>query len=521
MISPYTDRNHGSIPKEPESGSGGSTAGFIAVAGAQVMGARLALTVLSVGFTMYLARVLSTTVFALFVVYGIVCNLVRVFSDLGIAATGHQKIPGLLAAGDVEAVCGLIKLGLITRLIFSGICVAVAAICASWISRVFLKTDQYTAAVLFMLPGAFFVAVSDPLRLIAQSVGRFGLISISDLVSGMVMPFASIGLYLALGVNWYFIGMAFGPFLRFCMILHGVRHLAFGQGRIPGRAGVFRYSFPFCLRGYLRFAQAEGDKIITGILMPPAMLAGYGIARNFIDLLDMLGESVSGPSVVKLAQTRFEPPSVQSEAFTGVARFGVMTLVPPCLAVACAGPFLMSLYGGHKYYGFWPILATLAVGHAVCFMAKFYGNNMLFAVGEPQMTLAADGIPGIFNLFLSVLLIRTLGRWGIAWSQLLTYALAFLVSRLLLSKLIRTKIVLKDWVVLMKAFLPAAAVVVLAQTFTARLAILAVCMLAGAVLFAVLLTLSVSDSDRAVLESALPGSIRSGVNRFRELLSTV
>jgi O-antigen/teichoic acid export membrane protein len=181
----------------------------------------------------------------------------------------------------------------------------------------------------------------------------------------------------------------------------------------------------------------------------------------------------------------------------------------------------MSLYGGHKYNGFWPILAALAVAHAVSFMAKFYGNNMLFAVGEPQMSLAADGIPGVFNVFLSALLIRTLGRWGIAWSQLLTYALAFLVSRHLLSKLIRTKIVIKDWLVLMKAFLPAAAVVVLAQTFTARLPILAAWMLAGAVLFAVLLMLSISDSDRAALESVLPGSIRFGVNRIRELWSTV
>ncbi|MGC9195014.1 MAG: oligosaccharide flippase family protein, partial [Syntrophobacteraceae bacterium] len=477
---------------------------FIASSSIKVLSSQAVLTAFSLAFNMYLARTLSTTLFALIMVYGIVNSVVRLLSDLGIYATLVQKVPGLISRGDKETAVGLMKFVLVNRLAFAGAASLAVAVSAGLISRLFLKTDAYALAILLMLPGSFFASVSDGLALNSQAIRRFGLTSLAKLAGGIALIVCSTTLYLFFGVKGYLIGLGLGPFLQTCVNFIGLRDFLFAKGKMPHWSKTLRYSFPFYLRALMLFALQESDRLITGILLPPAVFAGYGIARKFTDYINLYGESIETPMLIKLAETAGKPEQALISAYSKVARYGLMVIAPPCLAVACASPFLMTLFGGSRYSRYWPILTILAISRAAYFLSTLLGGMMVFVLGSPVKTLLMDAIPGIINPVASIVLISIFGQSGTAWSQIITFICATMVARCLLKKIIQTRISFSDFRIVFQSFLPAALIVFLAQTFFSSMPVIAVCLFFGALVFLTLHMIMMEDRDWAMAERIAP-----------------
>jgi O-antigen/teichoic acid export membrane protein len=368
-----------------------------------------------------------------------------------------------MASGDKSSAIGLMKFVFINRVVFAAAAALAVGFGSRLISSLFLKSDAYAFSILLMIPGAFFTSVSDGLAHNAQAIRRFGLTSLASLAGGIALVVSSISLYLTAGVNGYLIGLGLGPFVQLCINLAGLGDCLFVEAPLPGWSKTLRYSFPFYLRAIVQFAIRESDKLITGMMLSPATFAGYGIARKFTDYINLYGESIRGPMLIKLAETVGKHEQTQISAYSSVARYGIMIIAPPCLAVACASPFLMTLFGGGRYYQYWPILTLLAIAQVAYFLSCFFGGMMVFVLGAPMKTLLSDAMPGILSPLSSILLIIEFGQSGTAWSQLITYICAIIVTRLLLANILKTKIDLGVFRTLSHAFVPAATIVILAQ----------------------------------------------------------
>ena len=418
----------GRVPPAPRTDEHGG-AHFIVASSVKVLVSQIGTLALSIGFTIYLARVLTKDAFATFVVFGILSGMSKMATTLGLDSTVVQKVPGDIRAGQLAHACAYMKTAFLSRLVMVTALAAALAVFATQVAEVFLKDAGYASLVRCMIPALCLLAVVDGLQMQAQAVRQFGMRSWSDVSMSILTLVGSMGAYFLWGLPGYYLGASLGPLSAMIILLLSQRRYLFMRGVRPAAwPAMVRYSIPFYAKGFLRYSMIEADRVVVAFLMPAAALANYGIARKFTDYLRVYGSSVTTPALVKLGELRRSGRESLERGFVLVSRYGILIIAPVCILTAVFSPLLTEAFGGAKYRDAWPILAVLAIAQLIYFMAQVYGVSVVFIMARPIIVFLQDGLPGIVNLAVSLFLVSRLGASGMAWSQIVSYGLSLALA---------------------------------------------------------------------------------------------
>lgn len=400
----------------------------VAVSGMALLKSQYGLAVFNIAVSALVLRLLSKVEFAVLAVLEILIAL-AMFSELGLASLFLQQAPAGLQAGGkrAEEALGLIKLAVYLRvavLIFLG---GIAIIMAPLLSQLFLKTPDYAPHIQLLTAGALAAVLLDTLHLVAQTAQKFTLSARWLLITGVLRQLLPLALFFSWGFWGYLSGLVGAIVTAAWGMGWSLREYIFNNARLAPTWEALRSGFPFYLRGFLRFGFMQFDQTLVGALLSPNILAVYSLSRRFTGYIFTATTSFQTPMMVRAAAFKDELAEARGIFARQVSRYVSLTMIPICVGMACASPWLIRAFGGLKYADGWPVLALLSmaqIGYAL------FGNVGLqvFALRPPWATLALDGVVGLVNYSFAPLLISILGVYGVAWGQMAGFAVGILVG---------------------------------------------------------------------------------------------
>lgn len=486
--------------------------------GLKVLGAQAAVSLVSVGFTIFLARVLTKTEFATFAVYGILTASIDMLVNLGLETMVIQTAPSMLKGHHPEQGMAIMKTTLLSRCIMTVVLGCSVYILSGHISLWLLKTPEYASLIRWMAFGTIFSSVFQCLQLLGQAAQEFGGLSVQTVITNLFQRLLAISLYFAMGLEGYVIGLSLGPLVGIVGMLLVLRDYLFNGVRPAAWGPMVRYSFPYYLRGFGRYGFWQADQIVVGLLLTPEILAAYSIARQFANYLRIGIEAFLTPVMTKVAEMRESDKERLQRAFWKVSRYLSLGVMPVCLTVALISAWLLELYGGNKYRDAWPILVVLSLGQLAYYVSSLYGLYV-YALGRPRDLLLLDVFGGVSNLLLSILIVSLIGEAGIAWAQLLAFSLMAIAAKKILSLSMEVHFDTRTFSTLTAPLLLAGGVMVLGLVFYSRLWAVPIYVIVAGAIFVVTLSLCLNDDDWAQIRGVIPAGWSTMVDGAEKLFA--
>jgi O-antigen/teichoic acid export membrane protein len=475
----------------------------LAAGGISLLFSQYGIIILTIGFSVYFLRIFSQHQIAVIAVFEILLNIFG-FAELGLNSLVIQRVPSLLQTEDRQCeALGLIKCefySLSAILCCFGI---ISAWFALDISSLLLKTTDFAWAIYIFIPGAISSILWSFLKTIAQVRQRFSLIAYWDFLGGLIrLALSAIG-YFFYGFPGYLLGLSFSTIIPLVGMGWPLRQFLFNSVRAVSYLTAFRSSWPFFFRTFMRYGFMNLDQAIVGILLSPSVLATYSVARRLSNYINITASSLMTPVSTQMAILREASGEMKGAFFHKATRYISLTMVPLCVVVAVASPWLMSLYGGSKYAQGWPLLALLCLAQAGSLIYSLYSCSV-FASMQPGHTLALDSTVGMANYLTAPLLIATLGQYGVVWGQIAGFGAGVWVACYFLRQIPEIHF---DWGALKLLTFPlgmTVALVVIAQIIFFRLWVAPIYYLLAAGLFFWLIGKRLNCGDWEIIRSICP-----------------
>jgi len=391
------------------------------------------LTAVNILFAIYLLRVLPITEVAVIAVFDILITFAG-FSDLGLVSVMIQQAPGGFREQiDHQRSLSLIKCAMYYQSIALLIIGMAIVIFAPWISQFFLRTSDYSWAVMLFAPGAIFSIWFLFLQCAAQVTQDFYLIARWQFLAGFFRQLLAIGAYFLWGFPGYVVGIVTSAILPVLGMGWSLRKLLYNAVPAAPFWGTFLYAFPFYIRTFMRFGFLQLDQILVGALLTPGALATYSVARRLANFFATLITSFQTPLMIRMASLRNGALEGQESFTSRSLYYVVMIIVPLGVGFSVASPWLLQVYGGAKYADGWPITALLALVQVEYAIYTTF-SSAVFAYGTSREVLLQDASVGLVNFVVAPVLIIVFGLYGAVWGQFLGYGLGIFISRCLLQR---------------------------------------------------------------------------------------
>lgn len=389
----------------------------------------------SLFFLIYFAYVLPKSLFALIALYETSISLSKVIVDLGLSAKIIKEVPSLFASSQSATA--------VERIIAP--CTVARAIFALILSLLFLIIMNFFKANLYtMAPGSDIVTMigvaalclllenlSDILTPIFSVKQYFGADALLEAASVLVGNIFSFLFYLSWGIDFYFHGILLALAMIFILRMYYIRDILFkftkARVKLADIFSIFIDYFPFYLRKFFRIGFTQGEHLIVAWLLPINQLANFSLAKKTSNILKTYIEAFGNPMMIKLSSTG--DLNIRRRY---VRTFLLFTIPPPVLLMAIS-PWIMAWVGGEKYAPHWMILAVLS-GSYVLFALKSLHTSVVAMLGKNWESFWATAIAGTGGLVSTFILILWIGEYGMAWGQVITFLLFYLVSRRLSKK---------------------------------------------------------------------------------------
>lgn len=478
--------------------------------GVKIFSSQIAISLFSIGFTIFLAHVLSKIEFATLAVWSIFCVLIQTITNLGLETSCIQRVPELIAGGKSDEASAMLKTTLLSRTLLSALLAALAFILSTVASQIFLKTDEYDGIIKIMSFGLLFFNLIDSLKLLTPVTQQFGKISLIDVMIAILSRVLSITLYFVLGLKGYIIGLTWTPVIG--VILHTLllRQYLFRKSGFYPWIRLVKYSLPFYARGFARLA-FDIDQFIIGIFLNPTVLATYFVAKRLVQYIFMVSSALGGPVVIKLSELKEDGLGKIVPRFSKLSRYYSFEFVPLCLGVASTSYFLLHLYGGHKYTDATFILVLLSFGVLASILGDPYVINV-FLFGLPKETLKLDSVVGIANIAFALVFINLIGVTGVALAKLLVFTIGLFYGRYLLKKIIDVKFDLEALKTSLIASVAMAVTIVSLQLIYYNITVVPLYIALGAITFMLVFCHRLEQRDIELIYDFLP-------SRFKKLIA--
>lgn len=396
---------------------------------------RGSVAVFSILFTVYFAYEFPKPIFAFVALYETVVSLSRVLVDLGLHIHVIRDFPPLVKQGrEREAYAQIAMPDTWVRVSAAVVVVAVFYGCARllepWLMQEVGPLDYGYIAIVCCLH--LFLTdletISTTLFAVRQ---RFGSDAFLESGAGLLENVFALVFYVAWGTEHYFTGILLGIScmvgVRIWMLrdVLGLCDASFLRWRVVWQN--LRIYFPYYLRKFFRIGFVQGEQLLIPVLLPLNQLANFKLAKRCSIFLKNYIQAFSDPLLIKLSKSRDISHRIEfSKTF-------LLFTIPPPILLALGSPWIMEWVGREKYAESWHILAVLYLSYVLLAISQLQ-LTVITVFGRPMEFLMRDAVGGVVGLVTTVVMILLFQEYGIAWGQLVSYAVLCLIGYKLAGK---------------------------------------------------------------------------------------
>lgn len=393
----------------------------------RILTGRGVVAVFSILFTVYFAYELPKTIFALIALYDTVVSLSKILTDLGLHYKIIREVPPIFKTERrTEAITKIIMPCTWLRAGAS----LVVALLYPLIILVFYDPLQQEFPELNLIyiglltTGHLFIenlqTITTPLFFVKQ---RFGANAMLEAATTLVEKIIALALYLAGGINQYFLGLLLGQAFIFLLrmvylkdIFLGYAWFAFSYNEVRNMLVVY---FPFYLRKFFRMGFVQSEQILIAALLPLEQVANFKLAKQASSFLKTYIAAFYDPLSIQLSKTLDLSKREKHK------RTYFLFTIPLPVLLTLLSPWIMQLVGGPKYADSWFILSIMYFSYIIaCFSGYYFTVITIF--GKPTEALYRDAAAGVVGFAATFILILLFSEYGIAWGQVVSYTvLAF------------------------------------------------------------------------------------------------
>ena len=489
----------------------------IAKSGSAVALSQLGLMAFNFIYTMYVVRILSKPEYAVIAVLDILITIFG-FSEMGLLeVAGQQATADLRKGRDTTRALSLIKCAFRNRTIVLLILGVAAVVIAPYISQLFLKTSEFTWAIIILVPGVIFRIIYETLLGIGRITDNFLPIARWDFIGGTLRIVLSLLALFIFGFPGFLVGIVISIAISVIGLGWTLRHYIFNDTRAAPFWSTFKYGLPFYTRSFFRFGYLNYDQLIVGAFLTPAALAGYDVARRFTKFIFLIIESFQHPITFRLTEMRYEPDKQQGHFFRRATRYVSFIVVPIAILIAALSPWLMELLGGAKYKYDWPMLALMSLAQAAYAFYALYAA-VIFARLKPRSSLILDGTAGGINFIVAPLLIITLGKFGVAWGQILGFGVGIIIAISMLKQMNVFRFDLSSIGLLALPIFIASSIIIVGQITYSRWWSVPIFGIIAGIIFIILMGLRLRSDDWEQIHIIAPSFVKPFVKRIQDLI---
>lgn len=315
----------------------------------KLLGGSAAAKVLGIASMILFTRLLTKDQMAVFPAFLMLAGLPVLFLTFGIFAAFIRDVPGLLRT-DKALVRSLIVTG--SGIIILGTIVPTVA--AYWWSDriaefVFRRADDGWI-IRTMIPGFLAYVISKIAENVMWGRGQFGASSVIQIVESIVRPVTTTALFFLLGFKGIVIGLVAAQLIMAAIGFWYVRDIFLGPlPPVYPLGKLIRESMPYYIGNYLSYLRGDGDTFLVTVLLGPAALAEYYLAKTLYSNVGLILTAVDKVAVQRLA--RFAGDRSFNDKIRELHIRISQTTIPFGLLVIAAAPGLILVLGGSRYVG--------------------------------------------------------------------------------------------------------------------------------------------------------------------------
>lgn len=473
----------------------------------KLLGGRWISTVFSIFYLIFITRLFSKIELSTIPILSLMTGLGAMITSLGLTGACLQKAPELLARGEKRDAYAMMKSTMVLPSFLSFLVGMLALFNSSILSKIFFKSYEFAYLIKIMAIGIIIYQPYSILTHLLRTVQRFGKLSAVILINDVIIRIIALLLYFKYGIGAYLLGLIGGQAMLILLMLKELKDCLFVKSAFYPLRDFVRYSFPYYINGFIRYALIHADQLIIILFLKPEILATYFVARRFLDYLILYSDSLLGPLIPQISKIRHEGEKVINRIFKKSSRYLSFAIVPVSfLTIAISYP-LLQIFGKGKYIEGMPVLIILSLS------AIFYGIYSLYCVfvyilGIPMDKLKQESFSSLLNIVTSLLLVIPLGILGVSIGISLSFLGGILFSRSLLMKLKQVKFDSYALKTTVFSSLWAISVIVGGQLLYYRIYLMPIYILLGVVVYMFAFCKHLNNEDISLIRDFLPTKLK-------------
>jgi O-antigen/teichoic acid export membrane protein len=383
--------------------------------------------IISVVFIAYISRKLTKFELGIFAVMNIFMGIIPLIVGLGLATSAIRLVPELKVKGNFEKVSDIIKMTVGLPIPETILITLLCIILSKFLSIVFLKSPQYSEYITWIILISFFYSVFDRIILIYQSLQDFKKIAFLSIFMNLLSRILAIIFLLnGYGVVGIFKGFLIGTIFGVIISIFTLRKYIFSKYYGYPIKEYIRFSFPYYLQGWARFAFNQADQFLVALMFIPEILAVYFIAKKVVSLFILVFESLLGPIVPRLAEKKGQSIENFFENYKkSYHTFSIFAFLSS-LFLLINSKNLIYLLGGGKFYNQFLVLNIISVSMFFYFLFSLY-SIFVYLMYTPLDILKINILVGIANMLFGFLLGLKFELIGFAIGQSIGFILGIFI----------------------------------------------------------------------------------------------
>lgn len=346
--------------------------------------------------------------------------------DLGIGTSVIQYVAQFNATGDSESLYGMVNTTLFAYSILGLVVLAITFAGYAFVDSIFHVSPEFlkTAKLLFLITGSG-VAFYFPFSIFYGVINGLQRFYITALVAAcfgvlraaMVVVFLDRG-YGLLTLAIVSVGAGVGNNLVCVAVAPRLTRLRFGWRYVSRKTFrmIFNYSATSFVISLANLLRGRADNVVIGAFRSTGAITYYSIGQRLVDYTNRITGSVAGN--FNALASHFN--STQNEEglrrlYIQGNRFCSFALMPVAAGLLILGKQLIAIWMGPQYVASsYAILAILLIPNAL-YGAQSAASRILYGMNRHKWLAKVMIAEGAANLILSIVLVRRMGIFGVAW----------------------------------------------------------------------------------------------------------
>lgn len=376
--------------------------------------------VLGFGIIAVITRLVSPSIYGLFVLGTSIIFILQVVASLGVHRAVDYYVPQYLADGDQERARGVLIQAAIIGLGSSLAVAGLLVLTAGPLSRQF--GDASLEIVLLLLAAALpLLAIYNVLLAMFSGIKDLRYrVYVRDLVRPIVRLLATLALLLAGSgllalVGGYVIGLIVGILVGVALLVRNTTWLWDVESRYTPWSTILRYSVPLSIAGIIYVVLGQIDYFVIGVFLTANEVGTYRVGYLLAANMVIFFTAVAPIFKPLIAEVR-EDTDLVKRRYRTATRWITLFSLPLAIVVGVGAQAYLALVFTPQYTVATLPVIVLTVGYLLNVSMGGPDGTLLQGLGYSRLVFANSVLLIGINLVGSVLLVPPLGMLGAALS---------------------------------------------------------------------------------------------------------